>query len=320
MADMKNDEDKPAERQPPFTALRAFEAAARNGSFARAADELGVSAAAVSQQIQQMEEFAGQPLFRRLGRGVELTDAGKAALPHLTQAMASLAEAARMMRLPLRSRRVAVSAPPSFAIKWLAPRLESFKERCPDVEVWLSAEMGLVDFAVADVDLAVRYGPGGYEGIYAHQLMGESVIPVCSRALVEGEFGLRRPEDLSRHALLHDESPDGDVSCPTWSMWLAARGVEGVDARRGLRFNQSSLVLEAASAGRGVALAKRRLAAQDLSTGRLVAPFDEAATPVNFAYWLVWPRGRTMSPALKAFIDWIKDEAGAVEPDLGGGI
>lgn len=314
------DDEKPAERQPPFTALRAFEAAARNGSFARAADELGVSAAAVSQQIQQMEEFAGQPLFRRLGRGVELTDAGKAALPHLTQAMASLAEAARVMRLPLRSRRVAVSAPPSFAIKWLVPRLERFKELHPDVEVWLSAEMGLVDFAVADVDLAVRYGPGGYEGVHAHQLMGEAVTPVCSPALIAGEHGLAAPGDLARYALLHDESPDGDVSCPSWSMWLAARGVEGVDARRGLRFNQASLVIEAAIAGKGVALAKRRLAAQDLASGRLVAPFSEAATPVNFAYWLVWPRGRTMSPALRGFIDWMKDEAGVAEPDLGAGI
>lgn len=314
------DDEKPTDRQPPFTALRAFEAAARNGSFARAAEELGVSAAAVSQQIQQIEEFAGQPLFRRLGRGVELTDAGRAALPHLSQAMQSLHEAVRVMRMPLRSRRVAVSAPPSFAMKWLVPRLERFKEVYPDIEVWLSAEMGLVDFAVADVDLAVRYGPGGYEGVWSHQLMTEAVTPVCSPALLTGEHGLKAPTDLARYALLHDESPDGDVSCPSWSMWLAARGIEGVDARRGLRFNQSSLVIEAAIAGKGVALAKRQLAAQDIAAGRLAAPFIEAATPVNYAYWLVWPRGRTMSPALKAFIDWIKDEAGVSEPDLGAGI
>jgi LysR family glycine cleavage system transcriptional activator len=307
-------------RLPPFHALRAFEAAGRHLSFARAADELGVSPAAVSQHIQQMEEFAGQPLFRRLGRRVELTDAGLAALSHVAAAMASLGEAARVMRLPLRGQRVSVSVAPSFAIKWLVPRLERFKELHPDVEVWVSADMGLVDFAVADVDLAIRYGAGGYADAQAQQLLSESVVPICSPSLIEGSDGLKTPADLSRFALLHDDSPDRDPSCPTWPMWLQARGLDVEHARKGLRFNQSSMIVEAAIAGKGVGLAKRQLAATDIAAGRLVTPFEIADTPINFAYWIVWRRGRTFSPGLKAFMDWLRDEAGAAEADIGAGI
>ena len=307
-------------RLPPFHALRAFEAAGRHLSFARAADELGVSPAAVSQHIQQMEEFAGQPLFRRLGRRVELTDAGHAALTHVAAAMASLGEAARVMRLPLRGQRVSVSVAPSFAIKWLVPRLERFKEMHPDVEVWVSADMGLVDFAVADVDLAIRYGAGGYADAQAQQLLSESVVPICSPSLIEGAEGLKDPADLVRFALLHDDSPDRDPSCPTWPMWLQARGLDVEHARKGLRFNQSSLIVEAAIAGKGVGLAKRQLAATDIAAGRLVTPFHDADTPINFAYWMVWRRGRTFSPGLKAFMDWLREEAGAAEADIGAGI
>ena len=315
-----NDDNDTTLRLPPFHALRAFESAGRHLSFARAADELGVSPAAVSQHIQQMEEFAGQPLFRRLGRRVELTDAGHAALVHVGAAMASLGDAARIMRLPLRGHRVSVSVAPSFAIKWLVPRLERFKELHPDIEVWVSADMGLVDFAVADVDLAIRYGAGGYAEAQAQMLLSESVVPICSPSLIEGSTGLKSPADISRFALLHDDSPDRDPSCPTWPMWLMARGLDAEHARKGLRLNQSSLVVEAAMAGKGIGLAKRQLAAADIASGRLITPFENSDTPINFAYWMVWRRGRSFSPGLKAFMDWIRDEAGAAEADPGAGI
>lgn len=314
---MAHQSDTP-DRGPPYAAFRAFEAAARHASFAKAADELGVSPAAVSQQIQSLEAYAGQPLFRRLGRGVELTDVGKAAFRHAGEGLQALSEAARVMRLPLRSQRVSVSAAPSFAMKWLAPRLERFKELHPDVEVWVSADMHVVDFAVADVDIAIRYGPGGYRDANAERLMAESVLAICSPQLLEE--GLKEPKDLARFALLHDESPDQDPSCPSWEMWLMARGVEGVDVRKGLRLNPSSLVIEAAIAGKGVGLAKRQLAAADLALGRLVAPFGDSATPINFAYWMVWPRGRTLSPALRAFMEWMRTEAKEGEMDFGAGI
>jgi LysR family glycine cleavage system transcriptional activator len=315
-----HDENDTTVKLPPFHALRAFEAAGRNLSFARAADELGVSPAAVSQHIQQMEEFAGQPLFRRLGRRVELTDAGQAALSHVAAAMANLADAARIMRLPLRGHRVSVSVAPSFAIKWLVPRLERFKELHPDVEIWVSADMGLVDFAVADVDVAIRYGAGGYADAQAQMLLSESVVPICSPMLIEGANGLKKPEDIQRFALLHDDSPDRDPSCPTWPMWLMARGLDAEHARKGLRLNQSSLVVEAAMAGKGIGLAKRQLAAADIAAGRLVTPFENSDQPINFAYWLVWRRGRSLSPGLQAFMNWIRDEAGQADADPGAGI
>jgi LysR family glycine cleavage system transcriptional activator len=310
----------PADRGPPHAAFRAFEAAARHASFAKAADELNVSPAAISQQIQALEAYAGQPLFRRLGRGVELTDAGKAAFRYAAEGLAALAEAARVMRLPLRSQRVSVSAAPSFAMKWLVPRLERFKEQQPDVEVWVNADMAVVDFAVSDVDLAIRYGPGGYRDANSERLLPESVLAICSPTLVGGEDGLTTPADLARFALLHDESSNADPSCPSWEMWLMARGLDNVDARKGLRLNLSSLVIEAAIAGKGVALAKRQLAAADLALGRLVAPFGDVGTPVNFAYWMVWPRGRTVTPALRTFMDWLRSEAREGEVDEGAGI
>jgi LysR family transcriptional regulator, glycine cleavage system transcriptional activator len=309
----------PRERLPPFPGLRAFDAAARHGSFARAADELGVTAAAISQHIQALETFAGQPLFRRMGRGIELTDAGQAARPLVVDAMTMLAEAARIMRLPLRSKRISISAVPSFAAKWLLPRIEKFRDSHPDVEVWIAADMALVDFATADVDLAIRYGAGSYQGAHAQPLMAESVTVVCSPNLLNGA-ALKNPADLTNFALLHDESPDQDPACPTWRMWLAARGVDSVDSQKGLRLNQSSLVVEAAAAGRGVALAKTQLAAADLAAGRLVAPFAAEVTPLGYAYWLVWPRGRTVSQSVRAFIDWLHAEAHDGRADYGAGI
>lgn len=293
---------------PPFLSLRVFEAAARSGSFARAADELGISAGAVSQHIRAIEEFAGQPLFRRLGRGVELTQAGQAAFAHASAALEEMLHAGRAMRAAMRGRRISLSTAPSFASKWLIPRLSKFQELYPDVEVRLSADMTLTDFSGSDMDIAIRYGPGGYEGLYSERLMTESVIVVCSPRLLEAHGELKTPADLTSVPLIHDDSPERDPSCPSWAMWFAARNLRRADAERGLRFNQSSLAIEAAVGGKGVALAKRQLALRDIADGHLVAPLREADAPVNFAYWLVWPRGRRFEPAQTAFLEWLRGQ------------
>lgn len=295
---------------PPLNALRAFEAAARRLSFTKAADDLDVTPGAISQQIKILEEHVGQPLFRRLGRSVELTDAARAAMPALRAGFEHLEDAVRLMRLPLRRERVSVSAAPSFASKWLVPRIDRFQSAHPSVQVWISADMSLVDFGYSDVDVAVRYGPGFYDGVLVEKLMNEEVLPVCSPSLLEAGRPLAVPSDIVGHTLLHDASADHDPSCPDWSMWLAARGVHGGDGNQGLRFNQSALVIDAAASGRGIALAKRAIAAADLASGRLVAPFSEAGDKVGFAYWLVRPKGRTLTPAVKVFLEWIRGEAG----------
>jgi LysR family glycine cleavage system transcriptional activator len=306
---------EPKEVIPPYLSLRVFEAAARLSSFSRAADELGITAGAVSQHIRVLEEFAGQPLFRRLGRGVELTEAGRAAFGHASAAMAEVLQAGRAMRASLRGRRIAISTAPSFASKWLIPRLSRFQEQWPDIEVRMSADMALVDFAVSDIDLAIRYGPGGYEGLHCERLMSESVVVVASPRLLDGRGPLRTVADLAGLPLIHDDATERDPSCPSWSMWFAARGARRDDAERGLRFNQSSLAIEAAVAGKGLVLAKRQLALRDIGEGSLVTAFDDQTAPVSFAYWLVWPRGRRFEPAQVAFLEWLRQQA--IEGDPG---
>ncbi len=298
----------PAEVMPPFLSLRVFEAAARLGSFARAAEELNITAGAVSQHIRTLEEFAGQPLFKRLGRGVELTEPGKVAFAHAGAALSEMLQAGRAMRAALRGRRVSISTPPSFASKWLIPRLSRFQDVHPEIEVRLSADMTLTDFAVTDIDLAVRYGPGGYEGLYCERLMSESVVVVCSPRFVDSNGALSSPADLMRAPLIHDEGPERDPACPSWGMWFAARGLRHPEVERGLRFNQSSLAIEAALEGKGVVLAKRQLALRDLNERRLIAPLAEAEAPVSFAYWLVWPRGRRFESAQAAFLNWLREQ------------
>jgi LysR family glycine cleavage system transcriptional activator len=310
-------------RLPPLNALRAFEAAARHLNFSRAADELSVTPGAVSQQIQNLEDYVGAALFKRTPKGLLLTDAAQTALPALREAFDRLAEAASLLTAAVDGRRLTLTAPPSLAAKWLVPRLGAFEQKHPQVDVWLSAGIELVDLAAGEVDVAIRYGAGRYPGLEVKRLMGEEVLPVASPDLLK-ENPLSGPQDLARHVLLHDGSPDLDDSCPDWSMWLAARGLKGIDGNRGPRFNQSSLVIEAAVNGRGVALAKRTLAQADLEAGRLVAPL-QIATAVDFAYYLVHPKAKGRLPQVKAFIGWIEAEAQAHEEamraiDNGAGI
>jgi LysR family glycine cleavage system transcriptional activator len=310
-------------RLPPLNALRAFEAAARHLNFSRAADELSVTPGAVSQQIQNLEDYIGAALFKRTPKGLLLTDAAQIALPALREAFDRLAEAASMLTAAVDGRRLTVSVAPSFAAKWLVPRLGKFEEAHPMVDVWVSAGMELVDFASGEVDVAIRYGPGRYPGVESQRLMQETVIAVVSPELLISH-PINDPADLAHQILLHDGSPDADPSCPDWPMWLAARGIKGVDGQRGPRFNQSSLVIEAAVGGRGVALAKRTLAQADLDAGRLVAPF-QIATAVDFAYFVVYPKAKGRLPQVKAFVSWLTAEAAAHEDmlrtmDIGAGI
>ncbi|MEM1397526.1 MAG: transcriptional regulator GcvA [Pseudomonadota bacterium] len=293
---------------PPLNALRAFEASARHLSFTKAAEELHVTPGAISQQIKVLEQFIGSKLFRRQKKALFLTDNSQAALPLLREAFEKLEEAAKLMAAPGDAKRLNVSVAPSIAAKWLVPRLEGFHDCHPDLEVWVSADMDLVDFAVDDVDLAIRYGPGNYTGMVCERLMQETIIPVCSPDLLRTGQKLERPEHLAAFTLLHDGSPDKDDSAPTWPMWLKAAGVEGINAGKGPKFNQSSLVIEAAVAGRGVALAKAAIAWDDLEAGRLISPFDRK-TPSHFAYYVVHPASKSKVPSVISFKKWLSEEA-----------
>ncbi|HVK80381.1 MAG TPA: transcriptional regulator GcvA [Verrucomicrobiae bacterium] len=298
-----------ARRIPPLNALRAFEAVARLGSIAAAAEELTVTRGAVSQSVKSLEDYLGRSLMRRTTRGLVLSDAAIAALPALSEGFDRLADAASGLATPERGGRLTISVAPSFAHKWLAPRLADFSQAHPDLDVQIHASMGLANFEAEGVDLAIRFGAGRWPGIESHLLLREEVTPVCAPSAAAQ---IKTPADLARFTLLHDDSSLQDQSCPDWTMWLKAANVKGAEPNRGPRFNQSSLVIEAAASGRGVALAKRALAQADIDSGRLAAPFFKS-TPIEFAYWLAHPPGRARTRAARAFIAWIKAEALAYE-------
>lgn len=295
-------------RLPPLNALRAFEVVARLGSMSRAADELSVTPGAVSQQIRQLEEFIGVDLFVRQGRSLEPTEAGRAAAASASEAFDKLGHAVALMRRPVKRSRLTVSVAPSFAGKWLAPRLYRFQELHPGIEVWISADSTRADLSGGETDLGIRYGSGGDISLDETLLLREEVLPVCSPDLL-GQTQISRPGDLAEQTLLHDASPESEVDGADWASWLRAKHIRGVPVRGGVRFNQSALVIDAAVAGRGVALAKRTLAQNDLASGRLVSLFADGASPVRSAYHIVTQRGRDLDEDIESFIQWLEAEA-----------
>ena len=307
-----------SERLPPLNALRAFEAAARHLSVTKAAQELNVSAGAVSHQIRNLEDHLGVQLFNRLNNGLSLTSAGQAALPPMREGFGRLAEAVEQMRGGQRQCTLRVAAPPSFAAKWLVGRLSRFAALHPDLDIVLSADPDTIDeghgqeagdgaFAQG-IDLAIWFGAGQYPGCRVDKLFAVSAVPLCSPRLLTGEDALRRPDDLRHHTLLHDDTAYADK--PDWGAWLAAMNVRGVDASRGQRFNHAALALEAAAEGQGVALSLRLLALADLAAGRLVMPF-EFGLPLRSAYYVVSPASNADRPDNLAFRQWLMAEAQA---------
>jgi LysR family glycine cleavage system transcriptional activator len=295
-------------RLPPLNSLRAFEAAARHLSFNAAAAELNVTPAAISHQIKALEADLGVKLFRRLNRAVRLTDAGQACVPGLRDGFERIAEAVARARQGDSVGLLTVTASPAVASKWLVPRLERFRARHPEIDLRIDASMRMVDLVREDVHVGLRYGAGNYPGLHTERLLRSAVFPVCSPNLLKGKTPLRTPEDLRHHTLIHDETATYDPSSPDWAMWLRAAGVADVDTSHGLHFNQVSLALDAAIGGRGVTLARDVFAAEDLAAGRLVRPFGKAM-PVDFAIYVVIPPAVVAAPKIKAFRDWLFEEA-----------
>jgi LysR family transcriptional regulator, glycine cleavage system transcriptional activator len=289
---------------PPLNALRAFEAAARHLSFTKAADELHVTQTAISHQIRALEDWLGLRLFRRLHRGLLLTDEAQAALPEIRAAFDRLGLAVERLQAGGGTGTLTVSTIPSFAAKWLVPRLGRFRQAHPEIDIRLGASLRLVDFAREDVDLGIRLGRGGYAGLRADRLLAEAIFPVCSPRLLEGPHPLRTPDDLCHHTLLHDDDTHA------WRLWLEIARAGGIDAERGPVFDDSSMLLQAAIDGQGVALGRRALAAADLAAGRLMRPFD-VPLPYDLAYYIVCPEATAERPKVRAFRAWILAEAAA---------
>jgi LysR family glycine cleavage system transcriptional activator len=287
---------------PSLRALQAFEAAARHGSFTRAAGELCVTQSAISRHVRGLEQWLGVPLFRRAGRRTELTAAGRSYHEVANDALRRLAEGTRQLRGARGRAVLTVSVLPSFAARWLVPRLPGFLDSFPAVDLRVSTTPALANFEEDEVDVAVRYGRGGWLGVDAELLFREQVFPVCSPAVAEGPPVLDRVAALAGVTLLHGEIPEG------WETWREAAGAPDLDISRGPRFTDGNALVQAAVDGLGVGLGRTTLTAQDLAAGRLVELF-EVRIEAGAAFHLVIPRGRDLPPGLTSFRDWIRAEA-----------
>lgn len=305
---------------PPLNALRAFEAAARHRSFARAAAELNVTSAAISHHVKTLEEYLGQALFERTGRGLRLTAAAQAGLGEISAGFEHLTRGAARLRGGPATRGLSVRVAPAFASRWLVPRLQRFAARCPELDVRLDASYELPDFAAGEAALAVHFGPGDHAAeLQADLLLRVAVLPLCAPSYLErAGVQLRQPSALARCRLLHDDTLRLDGNVPDWDAWLRALDVSGVDTSRGAHFSHALLALQAAVDGQGVVLTYDLIAQADLDAGRLVAPFD-FALPAHSAYYVVTAREQLGDPAIAAFRQWLLDETRAARGEAQAG-
>jgi LysR family glycine cleavage system transcriptional activator len=295
---------------PPLNALRAFEATARHMSFTQAANELHVTAAALSHQIRGLEEFLGQKLFHRQARAITLTRAGELLYPGLNAAFEQIRRSVNLLDQGRNDRVLVVSTPPGFTAKWLAPRLYRFLMANPGIDARISASQTYANFANDGVDVAIRNARGPFPGLFAQRLFDMRMLPVLSPRLLQQVGPLKRPDDLRNVPLIHDESLSTLREWPKWADWFKAAGVEArddIDWGRGLRFNSADHAIEATIEGAGVLLAHKALVLDDLRTGRLVAPFD-LELKSDRAFYLVCPQGHEARPNISAFRTWIFDE------------
>jgi LysR family glycine cleavage system transcriptional activator len=292
---------------PPMQALRAFEAAARLQSLTRAAESLHLTHGAISHQIKALEASIGVRLVERAGRGIRVTEEGARLATRVRAALAEIADAVREAADRRNPRLLRVSVTPSFAARWLLPRLGSFIAQHRDIDLDVRSSMALVDFRRDDTDVAIRHGFGTWPDVSAELLMGDSYFPVCSPRLARLP---RVPGDLAKHTLLRADDE-------AWKPWFEAVGLDWPEPSRGPIFNDSALMLQACAEGQGVALARRSLLGNDVRNGLLVRLFD-IDVPAARRYYLVYPPRLAESPKLALFRTWLtseiaKDE-GAVRP------
>ncbi len=294
-----------ADRLPPLTALRAFDAAARHMSFAAAAAELNVTPAALSFQIKSLEEHLGQPLFRRLTRAVELTEAGRALAPGTADGFAALARAWRAARRVGDTTSLTVTAGPAFTAKWLAPRLFGFARAHPEVQLRLAAGLSIMDFDRDEVDVALRFGysTGDAQDLYETCLIREWMTPMATPELA-AQIG--SPADLAGMTLLHQDDTQFLDPPGNWAAWFRAAGMAAPE-EAGPRFSQADHALDAALGGAGVVLGRISLAQDDIRAGRLVMPFDLSLT-TEAHYRFICPKGAETRPHIAAFEAWLHSE------------
>jgi LysR family glycine cleavage system transcriptional activator len=290
-----------AQRPPPLSALRPFEAAARLQSFSRAAEELHLTHGAVSRQVRALEDHVGARLFARHGKRVELTPTGRAFAERVRNALQEIAHAAEIAGRGRHDNRLTVSVLPSFASRWLMPRLIRFMDAHPEIEINVLASTALTNFDAEDVDLAIRLGKGPWPPLVCEPFLEDEYFPVASPKMNGGKLP-REPKDLLRVRIMQE---DRDY----WQQWFAAAGVKLDAPLMGPFFNDSTYSLQAAARGEGVALARRSIVGEDLLRGTLKRLF-EVSVPMQERYWFVSPKARAAAPKVQAFKDWVKSELG----------
>jgi LysR family glycine cleavage system transcriptional activator len=292
-----------SDRLPPLTALRAFEAAARHMSFSRAAAELNVTPAALSYQIKSLEADLGQPVFRRLNRAVELTEAGRSLAPGAKDAFATLSAAWRSTKRLNDSGVLTVTAGPAFTSKWLAPRMYDFAQAHKEIELRFLATLRLIDFDRDEVDVAIRFGLGNDKGVFTRSLIQEWMTPMMTPQMAEI---YDTPQKLAQATLVHDDSINFFPIPTDWSAWAKAAGIT-LDTSHGPRFSQADHALDAAIAGAGVVMGRVSLATRALEAGRLVAPF-EIGLISEAQFRFICPEGNEKRPHIAAFLEWVLSE------------
>lgn len=301
---------------PPLTALRAFEAAARHASFARAAVELNVTPGALSHQIRGLEDLLGLRLFERQARGMALTPHGRLLYPGLQAGFGLIRDAVSGLRASAESPVLVLSTPPGLTAKWLAPRLYRFTARHPDVELRIASSVGYANFGNDGVDVAIRNVAAprpGDTGLVYEKLLDGDLVAVCSPRLIE-RYGPIDPEHgMDKLPLIHDDQLIGQPEVPTWGDWFRAAGIEGGDVGRGLRFSSADHALDATLEGAGMLLTHAILAHDDLRTGRLVMPVKFVVSSQR-AYYLVYPKAKQSARGVQAFREWLHTEIKAVTP------
>jgi LysR family transcriptional regulator, glycine cleavage system transcriptional activator len=296
---------------PGTRALRTLVAAGRHLNFTRAADELGLTPAAVSFQIKELEDQLGVKLFTRTSRTIRLTPAGALVCEASAEALDLMSRAVSRAQKAVRgTAQLKVTVDPQFATKWLMRRVEDFRKLHPGIELRFDISYEVRDFEVDDIDVAIRFGTGNYPGLAASRLFDNVIVPVCSPRLLASGKPLKEPHDLLNHTLAHIEWSRQGVTWPNWRMWMAAAGVDEYDGSNTIVFGASSNAVDAAMAGDAVALADFAMVANDLSEGRLVRPFDlSIKVSPDYAYFLVYPETATSDPRIAAFRGWMLKEA-----------
>ena len=288
-------------RLPPLNALRLFEAAARRLSFKNAAEELFLTPSAVSHGIQSLEEWLGVPLFLRTSKGLVLSEAGHAYVPIVRQALHLLATGSAQVINKHGSGQLSISAAPTFAARWLLPRLHKFRELHPEIQIVIDTSQKRAELSEDGVDLAIRMGRGNWQGVVADKLAAQELVPVCAPSIYER---LRDLSDIELAPTIHVTSTSED-----WNVWASATGHPAPDPAKGLRFDTIQMAFQAACQGLGVAIGRKPLVNAELASGSLVEIWEPV--PSQVSYWLVGAERRADDPRIAAFRAWILQESTA---------